>query len=83
MLEIRINLPIKMTHHPPEDVRRPLVVVLLGVSRPPLHDESVEVAELEQVEYDEDDCAHRHEDGQEPDEVASCECGEVKASCAP
>ena len=60
------------THHPPEYVWRPLVVVLLVVPRAPLHDEGVEGAELEQVEDDEDDGAHRHQDRQEPHQVAGC-----------
>ena len=47
-------------------------MVLLRVSRPPLHDEGVQIAELDQVECDQDDGTHRHEDRQESDEVASC-----------
>ena len=47
-------------------------MVLLVVPRPPLHDEGVEGAELEQVEDDEDDGAHRHQDRQEPHQVAGC-----------
>ena len=62
-----------MTHHPPKDVWRSLVVVLLRVSRPPLHDEGVQIAELDQVKSDQDDGAHGDEDRQESDEVASYE----------
>ena len=62
-----------MTHHPPKDVRRSLVVVLLRVSRPPLHDEGVQISELEEMKNDQDDGAHCDENRQKPDEVASCE----------
>ena len=61
-----------MTHHPPKYVRRPLVVILLRVSRTSLHDEGVQIAELDQVKRDQDDGTNRHEDRQESDEVASC-----------
>lgn len=73
---MRINLPssnMSMTHHPPKDVRRSLGVVLFRVSRPPLHDEGVQRAELEQMKNDQDDGAHCDENRQEPDEVAGCE----------
>ena len=47
-------------------------MVLLVVPGPALHDEGAEGAELEEVEDDEDDGAHRHQDRQEPHQVAGC-----------
>ena len=67
------NKPSESTHHPPKYVRRPLVVVLLRVSRSPLHNEGVQRAELEQMQNNEDDGADRDENRQKSHEVASCE----------
>ena len=59
-----------MSHHSPEDVGRPVVVV--GRVRSRLSQEGLERLELQHVQHDQDDGGGGDEERTDADDVASC-----------